>query len=198
LTQSYDGDRLRVKKGENGVTTYYLRSNVFGGQVVTELNASGVLQRGYVYLGNELLALEQSNQVSWDYAGRRPCKPSKPRSRWSENVDIRAMLLTLIVVFGVYALKSAYVIGEANAFLLSGFVAVLVVYWIPPIPKETYIHWIGTHFVLLLGAFLFLFKVPSLFSSFLSYQSAQVLCILVYSICCWFLIRRSSRSPVKS
>jgi YD repeat-containing protein len=34
LQQSYDCDRLRVKKVENGVTTYYLRSSVLGGQVV--------------------------------------------------------------------------------------------------------------------------------------------------------------------
>ena len=65
LAQSYDGDRLRVKKVENSVTTYYLRSSLLGGQVVSELNASGALQRGYVYLGSQMLAIQQSNQVSW-------------------------------------------------------------------------------------------------------------------------------------
>ncbi len=65
MTQSYDGDRLRVKKVENSVTTYYLRSSVLGGQVISELNGSGVLQRSYVYLGSELLAVQQNNQVSW-------------------------------------------------------------------------------------------------------------------------------------
>jgi RHS repeat-associated protein len=65
VTQSYDGDRLRVKKVENEVTTYYLRSSVLGGQVISELNTSGVVQRGYVYLGGQLLAIQQNNQVSW-------------------------------------------------------------------------------------------------------------------------------------
>jgi len=65
VTQSYDGDRLRVKKVENNVTTYYLRSSVLGGQVISELNTSGVLQRGYVYLGGQMLAIQQNNQVSW-------------------------------------------------------------------------------------------------------------------------------------
>lgn len=65
VTQSYDGDRLRVKRVENNVTTYYLRSSVLGGQVISELNASGVFQRGYVYLGGQMLAIQQSNQVSW-------------------------------------------------------------------------------------------------------------------------------------
>ncbi|HKG48371.1 MAG TPA: S8 family serine peptidase [Pyrinomonadaceae bacterium] len=65
LTHSYDGDRLRAKKVESGATTYYLRSSVLGGQVISELNASGGLQRGYVYLGSEMLAIQQSNQVSW-------------------------------------------------------------------------------------------------------------------------------------
>ena len=65
LAQSYDGDRLRVKKVENGVTTYYLRSSVLGGQVVSELGSNGSFQRGYVYLGNQMLAIQQNNQVSW-------------------------------------------------------------------------------------------------------------------------------------
>jgi RHS repeat-associated protein len=65
LMQSYDGDRLRVKKVESGATTYYLRSSVLEGRVVSELNGSGGFQRGYVYLGNDLLALQESNQVSW-------------------------------------------------------------------------------------------------------------------------------------
>jgi len=65
LTQSYDGDGLRVKKVESGTTTYYLRSSVLGGQVISEIGSSGGLQRGYVYFGNQLLAIQQSNQVSW-------------------------------------------------------------------------------------------------------------------------------------
>ncbi len=52
LTQSYDGDRLRVKKVDNGSVTYYLRSSVLGGQVVAEISG-GVWQRGYVYLGTQ-------------------------------------------------------------------------------------------------------------------------------------------------
>lgn len=65
LQQYYDGDRLRGKKVDNGATTYYLRSSVLGGQVVAEINGAGAWQRGYVYLGGELLALQQNNQVSW-------------------------------------------------------------------------------------------------------------------------------------
>jgi RHS repeat-associated protein len=33
--------------------------------VISELTAGGALQRGYVYLGGEMLAIQQSNQVSW-------------------------------------------------------------------------------------------------------------------------------------
>lgn len=40
LANSYDGDRLRVKKVENGFVTYYLRSSVLGGRVVAEANSS--------------------------------------------------------------------------------------------------------------------------------------------------------------
>jgi len=65
LAQSYDGDRLRVKKVENGTTTYYVRSSVLGGQVISELTGGGAFQRGYVYLGGQMLAIQQSGQVSW-------------------------------------------------------------------------------------------------------------------------------------
>jgi RHS repeat-associated protein len=58
LTQSYDGDRLRGKKTESGVTTYYLRSSILGGQVIAEINASGGWTRGYVYLGGQLVAIQ--------------------------------------------------------------------------------------------------------------------------------------------
>jgi len=65
LQQYYDGDGLRVKKNENGAITYYLRSTVLGGQIVAEISGSGTLQRGFVYLGSQLLAVQQSNAVSW-------------------------------------------------------------------------------------------------------------------------------------
>jgi hypothetical protein len=67
LTQYYDGDRLRARKTENGVSTYYLRSTVLGGQVVAEVNGSGAWNRGYVYLGGQMVALQggTGGAVSW-------------------------------------------------------------------------------------------------------------------------------------
>jgi len=65
LTQSYDGDGLRVKKVESGVATYYLRSSLLGGQVISELGTGGSFQRGYVCLGSQMLAIQKNNQVSW-------------------------------------------------------------------------------------------------------------------------------------
>ena len=64
LTQSYDGDGLRVKKTESGATKYYLRSTVLGGQVIAEIDGSGAWTRGYVYLGGQLVAV-QAGGVSW-------------------------------------------------------------------------------------------------------------------------------------
>ena len=62
--QSYDGDRLRGKRVENGAATYHLRSSVLGGKVIAELDGAGNWQRGYVYLGSQLLALQQGG-VEW-------------------------------------------------------------------------------------------------------------------------------------
>jgi RHS repeat-associated protein len=67
MMHSYDGDGLRVKKTESGAATYLLRSSVLGGQVVAEIVwASGSWQwnRGYVYLGSQLLAVQQAG-VYW-------------------------------------------------------------------------------------------------------------------------------------
>jgi RHS repeat-associated protein len=64
MQQVYDGDGLRLKKVENGTTTLYLRSSVLGGQVVAEMNGSGGWTRGFVYLGSQLLAVQQAG-VSW-------------------------------------------------------------------------------------------------------------------------------------
>ncbi len=38
---------------------YYLRSSVLGNQVVAEINASGGWERGYVYMGAQLLAIQR-------------------------------------------------------------------------------------------------------------------------------------------
>jgi len=71
LQQYYDGDRLRGEKIDNGAATYYLRSSVLGGQVVAEINSSGALQRGYVYLDGELFgrAAKQPGQLDPSGAG---------------------------------------------------------------------------------------------------------------------------------
>ncbi|HEX6717902.1 MAG TPA: RHS repeat-associated core domain-containing protein, partial [Pyrinomonadaceae bacterium] len=65
LQQYYDGDGLRVKKNDNETTaTYYLRSSVLGGQVVAEIRNGG-MNRGYVYLGGQLLAVQSGSAVWW-------------------------------------------------------------------------------------------------------------------------------------
>jgi RHS repeat-associated protein len=84
LQQMYDGDRLRVKRVENGTSTYYLRSTVLGGQIVAELNASGSMTRGFVYEGGQLLAVQQNNQVSWMHED--PVAKSKRVTNSSGNV----------------------------------------------------------------------------------------------------------------
>ena len=65
IVQAYDGDGLRVKKTQSGASTWYLRSSVLGGQVIAEVDANG-WERGYVYAGNSLLAVQQGG-VFWMY-----------------------------------------------------------------------------------------------------------------------------------
>ncbi len=79
----YDGDRLRGKKVENGVATYYLRSSVLGGQVVAEINGGG-WQRGYVYFGGQVLAVQHSSAAWWTH--QEPVGKSKRVTDASGNV----------------------------------------------------------------------------------------------------------------
>ena len=79
--QSFDGSGGRVKTVESGfdendqpwtTTTYYVRSSVLGGKVLTELSATGAKQRTYVYAAGQVLASQQvgynnSQQVGWEH-----------------------------------------------------------------------------------------------------------------------------------
>lgn len=50
-----------MKRTEDGTyPVYYLRSSVLGGEVIAEVGSNGVWQRGYVYAGSQLLAVQQN------------------------------------------------------------------------------------------------------------------------------------------
>ena len=83
LQQGYDGNGLRAKRIENGTTTYYLRSTVLGGQVVAEISSAGAWQRGYVYLGRQLLAVQYGG-VWWMH--QDPLAHSKRITDGSGNI----------------------------------------------------------------------------------------------------------------
>ena len=79
-----------VKKNENGAQTYYLRSSVLGGQVVAEIiwaSVSWQWNRGYVYLGSQLLAVQQAG-VNWVHED--PVTKSKRITNSAGTVDIVA------------------------------------------------------------------------------------------------------------
>jgi RHS repeat-associated protein len=84
LNQYYDGDGLRVAKDDNGAVTYYLRSTLLGGQVVSEFNSGGGWMRGYVYQSNGLLAILQNGTIYWNHED--PVTKSKRITDSSGNV----------------------------------------------------------------------------------------------------------------
>jgi YD repeat-containing protein len=72
----YDGDGQQVKRVETkqvnsqpptSGSTYYLRSSVLGGQVVTEYDAQGARQKSYVYGAGALIASSSNGTLSWLY-----------------------------------------------------------------------------------------------------------------------------------
>ncbi len=85
LQNAYDGDRQRVRKSENGVVTYYVRSSVLGGRVIVESNSAGGWYRGYVYdSGGGLIGIQANGVVMWAY--EEPATKSQRLSDASGNV----------------------------------------------------------------------------------------------------------------
>ncbi|MGH9970022.1 MAG: DUF4214 domain-containing protein [Pyrinomonadaceae bacterium] len=65
-TSAYDADGAKVCETASGVTTYYLRSSVLGGQIIEEINSSGQKNIGYVYLpSGKKLAVQSYGNVAW-------------------------------------------------------------------------------------------------------------------------------------
>ena len=71
---AYDGDGQQVKRvqtrqtnsNQPGVdTTYYLRSSVLGGQVITDYDVQGARKNGYVYAGGSLVYEQVGSQSRW-------------------------------------------------------------------------------------------------------------------------------------
>ena len=70
---AYDGDGQQLKRVQTKqvnsnqpqvVTSYYLRSSVLGGQVITDYDGQGARKNGYVYAGGSLV-YEQVGSQSW-------------------------------------------------------------------------------------------------------------------------------------
>ena len=116
-------------------------------------------------------------------------------NRWDDEYgDVRVIVFVSIMTIGQLILPSAYGFEDANAFLVSGLIAILVVYWTPPYKKEAYIHWILTYGVLMFGLYASIFKLPYLFEGLIGLRAAQFLCVAVYTLTCWFLIRLKAKS----
>ena len=89
-TLSYDGDGQQLKKRivEGSVTTvtYYVRSSVLGGRVVTELNGQGQKQKGFVFAGKQVIAHQENNTVKWQHVN--PVTGSSGESEANGNYTI--------------------------------------------------------------------------------------------------------------
>ncbi|HEX8137838.1 MAG TPA: hypothetical protein VF544_09635 [Pyrinomonadaceae bacterium] len=66
VKQSYDGNGEVIKRVENGVTTYYVRSSIID-KVVTELNGSGQRKSTFVYLEGQMMGRYSGGVVWWEH-----------------------------------------------------------------------------------------------------------------------------------
>ncbi len=56
-----------VTQSSQTTVTYLVRSSVLGGRVVTELNGQGIKQKGYVFVGTQVIARQENNVVVWQH-----------------------------------------------------------------------------------------------------------------------------------
>jgi len=86
----YDGDSKRVKKTENGVTTYYIRSENLG-MVLGEVNSSGTVTRSYLPGIGGAMAVSSGGSVYWlhrDIRGSGRAMTSKTGAvQWRAEYD---------------------------------------------------------------------------------------------------------------
>lgn len=77
IDAAYDGDGQQIKRVEmrqinshppEGEETYYLRSSVLSGQVITDYDTNGALKKSYVYGGGALLASRANGALLWRYS----------------------------------------------------------------------------------------------------------------------------------
>jgi hypothetical protein len=97
IYQDYDAEGRRAKRVEQRqinlgaysfVTSYYVRSTVLGGRVVTELNEHGQKRHSNVYANGATLAKQQDNQVRWEHVD--PVTGTRRESDAAGNGVLRA------------------------------------------------------------------------------------------------------------
>jgi len=98
-----------------------------------------------------------------------------------------------LIIFGILQLAKSLAAPVDEAWLVAGFLAILVSYWVPPIPGEKYVAWAGTNLLMVIGIYFCGFKLPRLFVSQVSYPLASLLCILLFMFCWWLIVARRTR-----
>lgn len=112
-------------------------------------------------------------------------------------VMLRGLVFVLVLMGVSHGVGMFHLLGSDEAWLVSGMVGVLVVYWIPPRPPQSYLGWLRGGWMLVIGAYLSIFKFPSLISNGVEYRFAPFIGLLVYTAFVCLLFKRSSRANPK-
>jgi hypothetical protein len=108
--------------------------------------------------------------------------------------DHKATLRIVIFIFGIKILK-ALGLPFSIALLLSGTISILVDYWIPPRPKESF----SRHFIvdgsILLGIILAITVIPPYLRPFMPTWLAYFLPIILLSVPSYFLLKIGLPEP---
>jgi hypothetical protein len=103
-----------------------------------------------------------------------------------------AVVFALIFVGMTWVIEALHLPYADEIWLISGIVAAFVLYWIRPNSEEGYLRSNGAILLVVFVAYIIVIKAPKLFLGIMNYRLAQLLCLLIYLSCCWFIVKKEA------
>ena len=102
---------------------------------------------------------------------------------------LRGAVFTIAFLGLTKVIQNFELLSGDEAWLVSGITAVLVCYYVPPRPAEGYFGRLSVGLTLIVGIYLFAFKLPRLFVSAENVPLASWLCLFLFTGIFWLILR---------
>jgi len=104
-----------------------------------------------------------------------------------------AVVFAFIFVGMSWVIDALHLPYGDEIWLISGIVAAFVLCLVRPNSEEAYLRCIGPIILVVFAAYIIVIKAPKLFLGVMNYRLAQLLCLLIYLSCSWFIARKRRR-----